>query len=339
MTEHHCYTIGGTGEEERFRAADAETDFLDEKTAESCASVNMLRLTSKLFEYEEPGAGFACATGAGASRSIQCRLMDYYERTLFNHILMSQSHCADGGTTYFMPLAPGSCKHYETEENSCCHGTGMESRFRYMSDIFSFERGASGLLRVELPVSSVLDGEEKVKVEFSDSGVLKVTALADMNRGLAVRIPEWACGRFSVVNENKAEIPEETGSIMHGNNENGYYICGSLRAGHSVTFVFPMELRTAEAHSSSDDQGASYLSIAWGPYLLAAISEQKEFLRIKPCDISSGPVIYSVKRSAGKSARDMEEPDHAKVTFSSCGIELKPLYMVDSEHYHIYFIK
>jgi len=52
---------------------------------------------------------------------------------------MSASHAADGGTTYFMPLRPGGKKEYSTEENTCCHGTGMESRFRYVRDIYAFD--------------------------------------------------------------------------------------------------------------------------------------------------------------------------------------------------------
>ena len=62
--------------------------------------------------------------------------MDYYENTLCNHVLSSMSHAYDGGTTYFMPLRPGGQKEFSTEENTCCHGTGLESRFRYMEDIY-----------------------------------------------------------------------------------------------------------------------------------------------------------------------------------------------------------
>lgn len=50
--------------------------------------------------------------------------MDYYENVLYNHILSSASHKADGGTTYFMPVRPGGRKEFNTSENTCCHGTG-----------------------------------------------------------------------------------------------------------------------------------------------------------------------------------------------------------------------
>ncbi len=240
VTGHHCYSVGGTGDEERFRAADSECAYLTEKTAESCASVNMLRLTSKIFEYEE---------------KARCELMDYYERTLFNHILMSYSHCDDGGTTYFLPLAPGSRKHYETEENSCCHGTGMESRFRFMTDIYSYEgEGEGSVLRVDLPVPSVLDDADKLTVTVSEEGRLAIKADADMTVELAVRIPAWA----------RADFPEA---------KDGYVYCGRLRAGETAAFDLPMKLRTVAAASDS-----TYFSLARGPYLLAAVSDSGEFM-------------------------------------------------------------
>ena len=252
VTGHHCYSIGGTGEEERFRAADSECSFLTEKTAESCASVNMLRLTARLFEYEE---------------HARCELMDYYELTLFNHILMSHSHCDDGGTTYFMPLAPGSCKHYETEENSCCHGTGMESRFRFMTDIYSYEgEGEDSLLRVDLPVPSVLG------------------------------IPAWA----------RESFPEAS---------DGYVNCGRPKTGESVSFDLPMRLRAMTSASDSD-----YYNLAWGPYLLAAVSEASEYMH---------PEVSAMS----------ELPGEEKGTFTDGAAIYRPLYRIDKEKYHIYFRK
>ena len=292
VTEHHIYTIGGTGEQERFHAADSECSYLTDKTAESCASVNMLRLTSSLYEYEDKALS---------------GLMNYYELTLFNHILMSCSHRPDGGTTYFMPLAPGSRKHYETEENSCCHGTGMESRFRYMKDIFSIEgEGADGILRVDLPVSSRLDGDEKVTVRFTDDGLLTVTADAGMKRDLAVRLPEWAGSTFL------CSMPDRL-SDKTPRNEGGYLICGRLRAGESVSVTFPMEIRKI-----NQGRDSNYHSLAYGPYLLAAISDSEEYLSLTEGDIC--------RCDAGRTD-----------VFRAGNLLLKPLYSVDEEAFHVYF--
>ena len=280
VTGHHCYCMGGTGEEERFRAADSECRFLTDKTAESCASLNLLRLTSKLMEYEP---------------SVRCDLMDYYEHTLFNHILMSYSHCSDGGTIYFMPLAPGSSKHYETEENSCCHGTGMESRFRFMKDIFSYDgSGDEAVVRVNLPIASYVDDEEKLTAAFSEDGRLEIKTGADMTRKLAVRIPAWA----------RESFPEA---------EDGYVYCGRLKAGESVAFDFPMKLRRIPAASDK-----SYYNLAWGPYLLAAISDDTDFIHADLAKISP-------------------KTDEEKGVFTDGKNDYKPLYLIDKEHYHVYF--
>ena len=101
VTGGHTYCIGGVGETEMFHRANTTCSYLTDKAAESCASYNMLRLTSQLFEYTRSG-----------------NLMDYYDNTLRNHILTSSSHKCDGGTTYFLPLGPGGRKEFFLSENS-----------------------------------------------------------------------------------------------------------------------------------------------------------------------------------------------------------------------------
>ena len=39
---------------------------------------------------------------------------------------------------YFTPLAPGFHKEFE-HENSCCHGTGLESHFKYADMVYAHE--------------------------------------------------------------------------------------------------------------------------------------------------------------------------------------------------------
>ena len=246
VTEHHCYCIGGTGEKECFHEADSECGYLTESTAESCASYNMLRLASQLFEF--------------ADENSAAELMEYCERTLFNHILMSFSHRPDGGTTYFLPLAPGSRKHYETEENSCCHGTGMESRFRYMTQIFSYEDD-DDILRVNMPVPSVLDGEERITVTSPDGQVIEIRADRDMKRRLSVRMPSWA-------DKYSADLPAEYHIAS------GYLTLDRpLLRGEGVRISLPAELRKIEAAS---DPSFSYF--ARGPYIIAAVSGSDQYI-------------------------------------------------------------
>ncbi len=39
---------------------------------------------------------------------------------------------------YFTPLAPGFHKEFE-HENSCCHGTRLESHFKYADMVYAHE--------------------------------------------------------------------------------------------------------------------------------------------------------------------------------------------------------
>ena len=242
VTGHHSYAIGGVGEEERFHAPDSELEYLTEKTAESCASVNMLRLTGRLHEFTPSHA-----------------LMDHYERTLFNHILMSFSRGPDGGTTYFLPLAPGSSKYYEREENSCCHGTGLESRYRYMRDIYSYN---SSILRVELPVSSHLTDPEDITLTYSDDGVLTVKANRTMKRALAIRIPDWAEGSFTPPRILFKKIEYSGGYLI---------LPEGLKDGEEIRLSLKSGVRKIFTGGSR-----GYFTLARGPYLLAEISDDKE---------------------------------------------------------------
>ena len=305
VTQHHCYAIGGTGEEERFHAADTECGYLTEKAAESCASCNMLRLTSQLFAIADSVPDDACC-------SYPASLMDYYENTLFNHIMMSSSHEHDGGTTYFMPLAPGSTKYYEREENSCCHGTGMESRFRYMTQIYSFEEDNAGkLLRVNLPVPSSLKGQEHVTVEFSDEGMLTVRADADMKSRLAVRIPDWAGDEPHVTIKAADGMASDGPMHMEGRY---LYIDRVLQEGEAVSIELPMNIIR---NTSDSDPG--YCTLKWGPYMLAAVSDSLGFIE------APDPGMLTPLQGEGGTV------------FTDGRLTYLPLYMVDHEHYHIYF--
>ena len=134
----HAYSIGGVGEGEMFRDAQKIAANLTDKTAESCASYNMLKLTARLFDYTADPA-----------------MADYYERNLYNHIAATHDQSGPtGGSTYFMPLNPGGKREFDTDGNSCCHGTGLESPLKYQEMIY---RRSGDVLYVSLFIASALD--------------------------------------------------------------------------------------------------------------------------------------------------------------------------------------
>ena len=73
VARHRSYVIGGNSEDEHFFPTAHFSRHLGESTAETCNTYNMLKLTRRLFRLA-PSA----------------RLIDFYERGLFNHILASQ---------------------------------------------------------------------------------------------------------------------------------------------------------------------------------------------------------------------------------------------------------
>ena len=286
VTGGHIYCVGGVGETEMFHAANSTCSYLTDKAAESCASYNMLRLTGQLFPYSMDGS-----------------MMDYYENTLLNHIMTSCSHTSDGGTTYFLPLGPGGVKEYSTTENTCCHGTGMESRFRYMENIYAFD---DQYVYVNLPVDSVLSGETALTLKTLEEGKISLQIQKDMTKKLRVHIPAWAQEKLAVtingtvltelqLQQNYLEFPE------------------TLKAGDEMILQLPMELRVLENNSDK-----SFVNIAYGQDILAAISQKKDFLK--------APKLSDMKKDGCR-------------RFTYDGVELIPVSEVDLEAYHVYFKK
>ncbi len=112
VVNNRTVAIGGHGVREHFHPADNfSTMTISEQGPETCNSYNMLKLSRALYESE------------GLEKYI-----DYYERTLYNHILSSQ-HPIKGGFVYFTPMRPGHYRVYSQPETSfwCCVGSGMEN--------------------------------------------------------------------------------------------------------------------------------------------------------------------------------------------------------------------
>ena len=240
-TEHHAYCIGGVGETEMFHAPDAETRFLTDKAAESCASYNLLRLTGQLLAYENRPEYWA-----------------YYENTLLNHILTSASKDCGGGTTYFMPLCPGGVKEYSTEENTCCHGTGMESRYRYREHIYSYDKDT---VYVNLFVDSeavLPDGRRLIlKTEFvtgeKPHGCIRVSLPDGLDRKLQLRRAAW---------------------MLHPQGD--FTLAGPVPAGAELAVSFAME--TVIRPVPSD---ATKSFITCGPFIMAHRNSAREFILAK----------------------------------------------------------
>ena len=285
VTADHTYSIGGVGETEMFRPKKQIAKYISEKTAESCASYNMLKLTGMLYQY-----------------SGSADYMHYYENTVTNHVLSSGDISgATGLSTYFMPSNPGGCKHFDSEENSCCHGTGYESHFKYGEYIFAKDK--DGVV-VNLFIPGRLENDKdavEICANATDSGfdvTIKVDKLSAQK--LKVRAPQWAVSAKITVNGDLA-TPKE---------ENGYYIFDMSDG--VVTLSFECK---GYAKCCIDDENTA--SICWGPYVLAAISADKEYITVSKDDIA----LLQHK---------------GDMNFVLGNIVFKPLNTISKEHYHLY---
>lgn len=285
VTADHTYSIGGVGETEMFRPKKQIANYISDKTAESCASYNMLKLTGELYKYNG-----------------SADYMHYYENTVTNHILSSGDISGSTGlSTYFMPSCPGGHKHFDNEENSCCHGTGYENHFKYGEYIYAKDKDS---VIVNLFIPNRLDnGKDMIEIaadaeKNSFDMSIRVDKLSA--KTLKVRKPMWASDAEIALDKQPIK-PQEA---------DGYYIFEIERG--IITFRFGCK---PYLRSCIDDENTA--SVCWGPYVLAAISDSREYIAVDSADIKN--IVHN-----------------GNCEFELGNIKFRPLNKISDEHYHLY---
>ncbi len=288
VTENHIYSIGGTGETEMFKPARQIAKFISEKTAESCASYNMLKLTGMLYEYNPDP-----------------RYMDYYELTVTNHILSSGDISGPtGGSTYFMPSNPGAQKTFSITENSCCHGTGLENHFKYGKYIYAKSKDS---LYINLFIPSKLNTEEADIELLTDIDKTNFNVTVKINhlngKSIKIRRPSWS-------EDIKIRV---NGSEIEANAEGGYFTF-EIEKG-TIELIF-----TCKGYLSKCVDDEKTASICWGPYVLAILSEETEFISLDIDDETVGDRLLH----------------EGNLKFTLEDYKLMPLNRINKEKYHLY---
>jgi uncharacterized protein len=179
VTANRSLAFGGNSRREHFPAANSCIDFINVNDGpESCNSYNMLKLTQDLFRAN-PLAKYA----------------DYYERTLFNHILSTQ-HPEHGGYVYFTPARPRHYRVYSAPNEAmwCCVGTGMENHSKYNEFIYTHIKDT---LYLNLFIASELNWKEKgVIIRQETTFPYEEQTKLTISKGkacfkLMVRYPAW----------------------------------------------------------------------------------------------------------------------------------------------------
>ncbi len=246
VATHRTVCIGGNSVSEHFLPQERSSEYMTNLDGpESCNSNNMLKLSEMLFD-----------------ETHDARYADFYESTMWNHILSTQDP-ETGGYVYFTTLRPQGYRIYSQVNQAmwCCVGTGMENHSKYGHFIYTHDGDA--VLYVNLFTASTLKNEQFVltqETSFPYSTQSKITIGKEGSYTLAVRHPSWVAKGFAISVNDEAqntEVVEGVASYVHINR--------TWKVGDVVTIDLPMKLRY-EACPGYD----SYVAFKYGPMLLAA---------------------------------------------------------------------
>ncbi|PRY44042.1 hypothetical protein CLV58_10311 [Spirosoma oryzae] len=308
---HHSYANGGNSNYEYFQDADRLNRQLSPNTTETCNTYNMLKLTRHRFGWQ-PSA----------------RLVDYYERALYNHILASQ-HPQSGMLCYFTPMQAGKRKAVSTPFDSfwCCVGTGLENHAKYAESIYF--RGADGSLYVNLFMPSLLSWREKgltlrqeTTYPAGETTTLTVQATRPARFPLRIRYPGWA-GNGLTITVNGKPVPVNT--------RPGSYVTVDRvwNANDVVRVTIPMRL-----HTEALPDNRQRVAVLYGPLLLSGV------LGKTAPTAADLPVLVTDNHPVGDWLRPVAGQP---LTFRTAGVgrphdvELMPLYSLFDQHYTVYW--
>lgn len=247
VTKNRSLAFGGNSRREHFPSVTSCIDYVQVNDGpETCNSYNMMKLTEDAFRLN-PLAHY----------------VDYYERTLFNHILSSQ-HPEHGGYVYFTSARPRHYRVYSAPNEAmwCCVGSGMENHAKYNQFIYTH---SVDTLYLNLFIASELNWKEKglkikqeTKLPFEEQSKLTITE-GSGNFKLMVRYPEW-------VGKGALKILVNGKTISHSELPSSF-ICidRNWRKGDVVQILLPMH-NTIERLPNVPD----YIAFMHGPILLGA---------------------------------------------------------------------
>lgn len=325
--------FGGNSRREFFPSVASCTDFVnDVEGPETCNSYNMLKLTENLFRMNP-----------------QAKYADYYERTMYNHILSTQ-HPEHGGYVYFTPARPRHYRVYSAPNEAmwCCVGSGMENHGKYSHFIYTHQNDS---LFLNLFVASELNWREKEiklvqETQFpnEEKTTLKITGGAAMFK-LMVRYPLWVEeGALKIlVNGKPFEINARPSSYIA--------VERNWKKGDEVQILLPMR-NTIEKMPNVPN----YVAVMHGPILLGAKTGAEDLKGVVADDgrwahiaggerlpVDKAPIIIenSMEDIAGKIKPVKDKP----FTFSTslnmenkADIELEPFYRIHDSRYMIYWM-
>ncbi len=328
VTQNRTYANGGNGDYEHFfPVSDFKNHVQSDIATETCCSYNMLKLTRTEFG-KDPSAHYG----------------DYYERTLYNHILASQDPDS-GMMIYYTPMKAGHFKIYNDPTNAfwCCVGTGIENHTKYGDSVY-FHSADGKALYVNLFLPSTLNWRAKgltvtQQTRFPETGTthLTVTCAQPTPLALKIRRPYWTKGMTVTVNGKPVS------STAH---PDGYVrVDRTWHSGDVVEVHLPMTVRMEVLPNTPSKQAAMY-----GPLLLAG-EMGREGMDKMP-DISDNAAPYDNQPAlvpavfvapAGDAAPHIKPVPGQSLTFRTDGlgqpgdVTLRPHYTTHHQRFNTYW--
>jgi hypothetical protein len=321
VVSERSYCTGGTSNGESWNTDPGKLSTeLSPSTTECCCAYNMMKLTRHLFGW-----------------SPDAHLMDYYERTLFNHRL-GTINPEDGTMMYYLPLAAGYWKTFGKPFDAlwCCTGTGSEE-YGKLTDTIYFHDDDS--LYVNLYIDSQLEWPEKglrVKQEtrFPEEQGTTITVSANRPAPLAInlRIPYWVEG--GSVKINGAALPAFA-------SPSSYLTLNRVwKSGDKIELSLPMGLHIDSMPDNETIQAAMY-----GPLVLAgrfeAVTKEMTYGDFRPKPGENATKVPDIVADAAKPTEWIEPDAKQPLTFHALGqsqpLTLVPLNKVIHERYAVYW--
>ena len=245
VTNERTVCIGGNSVDEHFLAASNASRYISNLNGpESCNSNNMLKLSEDLFD-----------------ETHDSKYADFYEGTMYNHILSTQDP-KTGGYVYFTTLRPQGYKIYSQVNQGmwCCVGTGMENHAKYGHFIYTHS-AKSDTLFVNLFTASELNSKKfgiRQETEFPYEQHSRLIITKAGTYTIAIRRPSWLAEGTSVQATAKRQASAQSNSGF-------YYFTNSWKENDVIEVDLPMQLRIEECPNLPD-----YIAFKYGPILLAA---------------------------------------------------------------------
>jgi len=243
VVDRYTWPNGGAGQWEHFQPIN-DTSIYQDCGPETCVSYNMLKLTRQLW-----------------ANNPLCSCIAYYERTLYNSILPSET--LDGGFVYYTSMRPGHYRVFSRPYDAfwCCVGTGMENHAQLGLMIYGRDNNR---LYVNLFITSTLNWREQSatiqqETTFPEAPESRISIRLPQPKEftISVRKPEW-----SDLDDFKIKINGKPIAVKAA--ADGYVNITRIWKNYDL-----IEVELAPRIYAEESAGGSFASFYYGPVLLA----------------------------------------------------------------------